>query len=55
MPKYSDELVDELIGHIVHGDTDLLACEKVGISPRTLNRWLKDEAKVRLSENYARA
>ena len=56
MPKYSEELVDELIGHIVHGDTDKLACEKVGIAQETLRRWLKDDTKhVHLCTAYARA
>lgn len=53
--KLTDELVDDLIGHIAHGDTDRLACQKVGIAQRTLNRWLKDDANVHLSKSYARA
>ena len=56
MPKYTEELVDEFIGHIVHGDTDKLACQKVGIAQETLRRWLKDDANhVHLCTAYERA
>ena len=55
MSKYSETLVDELIGHIAHGDTDKLACEKVGIVQTTLNRWQHDPEKGYLHTAYARA
>ena len=55
MSKYSESLVDELIGHIAHGDTDKLACEKVGIVQSTLFRWLQDDEKTHLQTSYARA
>ena len=55
MSKYSETLVDELIGHIAHGDTDKMACEKVGIVQSTLFRWLQDDEKAHLQTAYARA
>ena len=55
MSKYSESLVDDLIGYIAHGDTDKMACEKVGIVQSTLFRWLQDDEKAHLQTAYARA